>query len=91
MTPAISTIIPVFDEASFVAETVASLLRQAIRSAEIIIVDTSATDTTAEVTIRRHHHGANLWLGGANPAGGQLDALTKQLDRPRVGATPIAP
>ncbi|MFT5511108.1 MAG: glycosyltransferase involved in cell wall biosynthesis [Hyphomicrobiaceae bacterium] len=48
-TPLVSIIIPCFNTASTVAETVASVTAQSMRDFEIIAVDNNCTDTTVQV------------------------------------------
>jgi len=47
--PEISVIIPVFNAAATVAETIESVLRQTFEDYEIIVVDDGSTDRTSQV------------------------------------------
>ncbi|GAB4334170.1 MAG: hypothetical protein Kow0037_12680 [Calditrichia bacterium] len=45
----LSVIIPTYNRAEFLEETVGSVFRQGISSVEVLIVDDHSTDHTAEV------------------------------------------
>ena len=82
----ISTIIPVYNAASYIAEAVDSVLEQTVRSDELIVVDDGSTDDTALV-LRRYRgrirylhqpnqgHGAALNRGLAEAKGDLLAFL----------------
>lgn len=50
--PEVSVIIPAYNCADFISEAVDSILRQACKDTEIIIVDDGSTDNIKEVTLR---------------------------------------
>ncbi len=71
--PKISLAMPVFNGASFVAETLQSLLSQDFEDFELIVTDNDSSDGTADIVldfaardarVRYHHNGKNL--GAAN-------------------------
>lgn len=62
MQPKVSVIIPAFNSAPFIAETIQSVLAQTYGNFEIIVVDDGSTDTTLDVL---------------NEFGDQITALTK--------------
>lgn len=62
MQPKVSVIIPAFNSAPFIAETIQSVLAQTYNNLEIIVVDDGSTDTTLDVL---------------NEFGDQITALTK--------------
>ena len=47
--PSLTAIVPAYNEAATVAETVASLREQTLAPDEIIVVDDCSTDDTAEI------------------------------------------
>jgi len=71
----ISTIITCFNGAAFVADAIASIRRQAIPVAEIVVIDDGSTDDTAAVIASLagddlfYHAQANQGLPGARNAG----------------------
>ena len=54
-TPAVSVVMPVYDEAAFVEAAAESILRQTLTDLELVIVDNGSTDHTAarQITTRR--------------------------------------
>lgn len=49
MTPAVSVIVPVYDQASFIRETVESVLAQDVAEIELILSDDGSTDGTSSI------------------------------------------
>lgn len=49
LTPRVAVVMPVFNKAKFVAETLSSVMRQTYRNIELILVDDGSTDGSAEV------------------------------------------
>ena len=50
--PDISVIIPAYNRAELIGQTLLSLLNQTISAKEIIVVDAGSTDGTAEQTLK---------------------------------------
>ena len=73
----LTAIVPAYNEAATVAETVASLREQTVAPAEIIVVDDCSTDATAEVA---RAAGATVIRPPAN-TGSKAGAQTFALDR----------
>ncbi|MFL5870539.1 MAG: glycosyltransferase [Solirubrobacterales bacterium] len=75
--PRLTAIVPAYNEAESVAETVRSLRRQTLAPAEIVVVDDCSTDATGEVA---HAAGATVIRPPANTgskAGAQSFALAQ--------------
>src|SRR4051794_11552400 len=75
--PRLTAIVPAYNEAESVAETVRSLRRQTLAPAEIVVVDDCSTDATGEVA---HAAGATVIRPPANTgskAGAQSFALAE--------------
>jgi glycosyltransferase involved in cell wall biosynthesis len=76
-TPLVSVVIPAYNCAAFVAETLDSVLAQTFRDFEIVVVDDGSTDATPEV-LRQYegrivmHRQPNAGLAGARNAGMRL-------------------
>lgn len=72
--PRISVIIPVYNQAAYLAEAVDSVLRQSLPAAEVIVINDGSTDETAAVAARFGArlitvHQPNAGLGAARNAG----------------------
>lgn len=60
MNPLVSVVIPAYNAAGFIAETLESVLGQTYRPLEIIVVDDGSRDGTPEVVERFASHGVRL-------------------------------
>ena len=60
MTPRVSVVMPAFDNAAFIEETIASILAQSFTDFELVISDHGSTDGTWEsaTAVRRRSEGA---------------------------------
>ena len=72
-TPLISSIIPVYNGAHFLAEAIESILAQSYGSQELIVLDDGSTDETSSVAEQfgsaiRYHYQSNQGLGAARNA-----------------------
>jgi glycosyltransferase involved in cell wall biosynthesis len=72
--PSISVIIPSFQQAPFLEETLRSVLLQGYPALELFVIDGGSTDGTLEV-IRRYEPWISKWVSG--PDGGQSAAINK--------------
>jgi biofilm PGA synthesis N-glycosyltransferase PgaC len=82
-TAPVTVIIPTFNEAATLADTVRSLRAQTVRPSEIIVVDDCSTDGTGEVARRL---GATVIRPPRN-TGSKAGAQTAALDRVRTPLT----
>lgn len=75
MTPKVSVIVPVYNQAAYVAEAIQSVIKQTSPNWEMVVVDDGSTDSTAEVVAQfddpRIHYlfQANRGLPGARNTG----------------------
>jgi glycosyltransferase involved in cell wall biosynthesis len=88
--PRISVIVPVFNGAPYLAETLESIRRQTLPVAEVIVVDDGSTDESTEIAarhsfvtlVRKEHSGINATLNrGLEEVTGNLIAFLDQDDR----------
>ena len=75
----ISVIIPAYNRAGLIGETLRSLLNQTAQAKEIIVVDDGSTDGTAEKTLEAFE---NWKLDADRKAGFQLKSPCKFLNAP---------
>lgn len=76
--PRISIVTPSFNQASFLEETILSILDQGYPKLEYMIIDGGSTDGSLEI-IRRHEAHLAYWV--SEPDHGQYDALQKGFAR----------
>lgn len=78
--PTISVVIPSYQQASFLEETIRSVLLQGYPALEVLVMDGGSSDGSAEI-IRRYRR----WLAGwvSERDGGQSDAINKGWRRAR--------
>lgn len=73
-TPLISIITPSFQQASFIEETIQSVLSQDYPTIEYIVIDGGSTDGSVEI-IQRYANQLAFWV--SEPDNGQADAINK--------------
>lgn len=71
--PAVSVVIPAYQQAGVIGETIESVLAQTFTDVELVIADHSSTDGTAEV-IERYASDARVRVLAPTPAGGGAPA-----------------
>src|SRR5579872_1896806 len=77
MTAGVSVVIPTYNRATLIGDTIDSILRQTVPPAEVIVVDDGSTDDTAAVVARyggavRYHRIENSGPGVARNIGVSL-------------------
>lgn len=72
--PLVSILMAVFNSATFIEETILSVLNQDYENLEFIIVDGGSTDATVDI-IRKYQHAINYWV--SEPDRGISDAFNK--------------
>lgn len=75
--PRISIVTPVFNQVSFLEETINSILSQGYPNLEYIIIDGGSTDGTVDI-IRKYESHLAYWV--SEPDKGMYDALQKGFD-----------
>ena len=76
--PKISVIIPSFNQAQFIGETLKSVIAQNYPALELIVIDGGSEDGSADV-IRQHEKHIAYWVSESD--NGQTDALIKGFNR----------
>lgn len=74
--PRISIVVPSFNQADFLEETLMSLLRQGYPDLEIIVMDGGSTDGSVDI-LRHYAPWLTSWTSA--PDGGQADAINRGL------------
>lgn len=75
--PRISIVIPSFNKAHFIYETLGSIVSQKYRNLEVIIQDGGSTDGTLEIVKKYAKKYPNLFSWESKKDKGQLDAINK--------------
>ncbi len=78
--PLISVVIPSLNQGSYLAETLASVVRQAYPRVEIFVADGGSTDNTLEVLASFNRQHSGLLRHISEPDGGQQHAVNKGID-----------
>jgi glycosyltransferase involved in cell wall biosynthesis len=78
--PLVSIVVPSFNQAAFLEETLRSLFEQDYEPLEVLVVDGGSTDGSVEI-VERWADRLAWWT--SEPDGGQADALNKGLARAR--------
>src|SRR5882724_817890 len=78
MSMKISIVIPSFNQAVYLEETLRSVLDQTYRNFEIIVIDGGSTDGSVEI-LKRYGGDLAFWI--SEPDRGQTDAINKGLAR----------
>ncbi len=76
----ISIVVPSYNQAAFLEETLLSLISQDHPDKEILVLDGGSTDGSVEI-IRRHAHHLAYWC--SEPDGGQAQAIANGMKRAR--------
>jgi len=74
----ISVIIPSFNQAEYIEETLLSVIKQNYRWLELIVIDGGSTDGSVEI-IRKYESFISYWI--SEPDGGQTKALIKGFNK----------
>ncbi len=77
--PKISAVIPSFNQARFLSETIESILSQNYPSLEIFVADGGSTDGSADILYEYASRYKNLFRYISEPDGGQYHGVNKQL------------
>ncbi len=78
MQPLISIVIPSFNQGKYIEQTIVSIIDQAYKKVEIIIIDAASTDETVAV-IKKYEQHISYWI--SEPDRGQSDAINKGLEK----------
>ena len=78
MLPLISIVIPSFNQAKYIEKTIVSIIEQAYKNVEIIIIDAASTDETLEI-IKKYEQHITYWV--SEPDRGQSHAINKGLEK----------
>lgn len=76
--PSISVVVPSFNQAMFIEETLRSILDQDYPNLELIVIDGGSKDGSVDV-IRKYESSISYWV--SEPDAGQTDALIKGFSR----------
>lgn len=72
--PKISVVVPCFNHADFIEQTLCSVLDQKYPNLELLVIDGGSTDGSVEL-IKKHKHHISYWV--SEPDRGQTHALVK--------------
>ena len=88
--PAVSVIVPVFNQAPFLRNRLDSILKQQFRDVEIIILDDASTDNSLEVASEYLSHPALRIIGNETNSGSPLRQWQKGIEMARGALVWIA-
>ena len=78
MQPLISIVIPSFNQGKYIEQTIVSIIEQAYKNVEIIIIDAASKDETVSI-IKRYEQHIAYWV--SEPDRGQSHAINKGLEK----------